>query len=175
MNKKIGPALILLAALVPAAIAAYWYLYLPGSATPDSLAEAPAPEIEAVDWEELRTRHEELQAEELRTHGLRYFHEGDPDKAFLMFKTAAKKGDGWAALAVGEMYDPNTFAAKDFTPRRTAFTKPNPRKALEWYTLAIEQGEPKAAPLRERLIAHLSEAARVGDSEARRVLQKVKP
>ena len=30
---------------------------------------------------------------EIREHGLRYFQAGDPDKAFLMFKTAAKRGD----------------------------------------------------------------------------------
>ena len=109
---------------------------------------------------------------EIRKHGVRIFQQGDPDKAFVLFKTAARKGDGWSALAVGEMYDPATFAATDFTASRTAFSKPNPGKALQWYELALANGETKAQEPRERLITRLRRAAAEGDVAAQRILRK---
>ncbi|MDH3451023.1 MAG: hypothetical protein OEN20_01290 [Gammaproteobacteria bacterium] len=172
MNTKIW--LTTAAVVVVLAAAVGTLLYLQDPPTPVSLRDAPLSKAQELSWEQLLAKIETMDGVEIREHGLRYFQAGDPDKAFLMFKTAAKRGDGWAALAVGEMYDPATFNAADFTPTRTAFTKPNPRKALQWYDQAIANGEDRAEPLYDRLVSYLSDAAAGGDVKAQRLLDKVK-
>ncbi|MDH3712979.1 MAG: hypothetical protein OET44_03920 [Gammaproteobacteria bacterium] len=172
MNAKIWLAILAVVVAVPGAVGLV--LYLQDSPSPTSLSEAPVSQAQGLSWEELLAQIGTMDGADIREHGLRYFQAGDPDKAFLMFKTAAKKGDGWSALAVGEMYDPATFSAADFTPARTAFTKPNPRKALQWYDQAIANGEDRAEPLHDRLVAHLRDAAAGGDTKAQRLLDKVK-
>ena len=172
MNTKIWLTIVAVVVVVTGAVGLL--LYLQGPPSPASLSEAPKSQAQGLSWEELLARIETKDAAEIREHGLRYFQTGDPDRAFLMFKTAAKRGDGWSALAVGEMYDPATFNAADFNPARTAFTKPNPRKALQWYDQAIANGENRAEPLHERLVVHLRDAAAGGDTKAQRLLDKVK-
>ena len=172
MKSRIWLPLIVLPALV--VIVAAWYFYSQPPPSPASLSEAPVPKVNALGWDMLRANVDQMNALEIRQHGIRIFQQGDPDKAFLLFKSAAKKGDGWSALAVGEMYDPATFSAADFDAKRTAFTEPNPRKALEWYDKALAQGEAQAQPLRDQLVAHLKQAAAGGDPVARRLLQKLK-
>jgi TPR repeat protein len=172
MKTKIWLPIVLL--LAGAAGGAYWYLKLRVVEPPASLAEAPAPKVEALSWEGLLERIGGMAPAEIRQHGVRLFREGDPDRAFLLFKTAAKRGDGWAALAIGEMYDPATFAAKSFDPKRTAFSKPNPGKALYWYEQAIEHGEKQAWQLYDRLVAQQQRAAERGDQAAQRVLKNLR-
>lgn len=169
-NKIWLPILILLVAGLGAL---YWFVLKPPP-TPPSLTEAPAPKVEALTWEQLLESLADKPGAEIREHGVRFFQAGDPDKAFLLFKQAAKKADGWSAMVIGEMYDPATFAAKDFDPKRTAFTKPNPRKALQWYDQAIRDGESQANERRDKLILELRTAAAEGDQGARRLLQKLK-
>jgi TPR repeat protein len=163
---------LLLAALVVfiALGGAIWYW--PADTSPPSLTQAPAARVDALSWDELRAGIDGMGPGEIRAHGVRLFQEGDPDKAFVLFKTAAKRGDGWSALALGEMYDPATFAAADFTSKRTAFSKPNPRKALQWYEQALANGEAQAEAPRDRLIAHLRTAAAAGDAAAQKILQR---
>jgi hypothetical protein len=175
MKSRTWLLIIIIVLVVLTAIGAVWQFFLqspPPPPSPAGLTEAPAPEVKALSWEELRSGVDEMEPLDLRQHGVRLFQQGDPDKAFLMFKTAARKGDGWSALAVGEMYDPATFAAADFNSKRTAFSKPNPGKALEWYDRALAQGEARARPLRNTLITYLEQAAANGDSKARKLLQK---
>ena len=165
----------LLIFLLPAvvAIGVLWYLFFqPPPPSPASLSEAPIPKVKALDWDTLRTSLEQMDAFEIRQHGVRIFQQGNPDNAFLLFKAAAKKGDGWSAIAVGEMYDPATFSAADFDEKKTAFSKPNPRKALEWYDRALAQGEAQAQARRDTLIAHLKKAAAGGDTSAGKLLKK---
>lgn len=171
MNIKIW---LLIVALLAIALGFGWYMLGDPPQQAASLSEAPVPKVEPLSWHELKASAEFLEARELREHGVRIFQEGDPDRAFLLFKTAAKKGDGWSALAAGEMYDPATFAAVDFTPSKTAFSKPNPGKALSWYDQALKYGEERARPLRERLVVYLEQAAAQGDAKARRILQRAK-
>lgn len=168
-NKIWLPVLVLFIA----ALSGYWF-FLRGPATPPSLSEAPAPQVEALTWEQLLESLADKPGEEIRQHGVRFFQAGDPDKAFLLFKQATKKQDGWSAMVIGEMYDPATFNAENFDAKRTAFSKPNPRKALQWYDQAINDGEPQAEERRDKLILHLRELATQGDQEARRLLQKIK-
>ena len=170
MNTKIWLTTAATVVVLAAAVGAFLYFKEPPA--PASLQDAPPSQAQALGWEELVADIENLDGTEIREHGLRYFQAGDPDKAFLMFKTAAKRGDGWPALAVGEMYDPATFNDADFTPARTAFTKPNPRKALQWYDQAIANGEDRAEPLQDRLVAYLRDAAANGDVKAQRLLDK---
>lgn len=170
MKNKIWLPIIL---LIGAAGAFYWFV-LKGPSTPPSLTEAPPPQVEALTWEQLIASLADKPGQEIRQHGVRFYQAGDPDKAFLLFKQAAKKGDGWSAMVIGEMYDPATFAAKDFDPKRTAFTKPNPRKALQWYDQAVDNGETQASERRDKLILELRAAAANGDQGARRILQKLK-
>jgi TPR repeat protein len=164
-------AFIGLAGFLAAAI--LWYFAIAPSRIPAS-SEATAPaQVGPMSWEDLRAGIDRMPALEIRQQGLLLLQSGDPDHAFLLFKNAAKRGDAWSARAVGQMYDPATFAAADFTPRRTAFSKPNPRKALQWYQQAIEQGDQQAGALRTRLIGHLQEAAAAGDSTAARILKRI--
>ncbi len=172
MTTKIWlPIVILAGAMVAGGV---WYFSLSPLQLPATPSDAPAPDVAALSWKELRTGVDQMDALEVRQQGLLLFHSGDPDRAFLLFKSAANKGDGWSARAVGLMYDPATFAAGDFAPEKTAFSKPNPRKALQWYEKAIEQGDGDARPLRDRLVEHLREAAASGDGQAQRILKRVK-
>ncbi|HEC15409.1 MAG TPA: hypothetical protein ENI99_02390 [Sedimenticola sp.] len=153
---------------------AAWLMSSRTPRAPASLTEAPAAKVEPLPWERLIESLADKEGAEIRQHGLRFFQAGDPDKAFLLFKQAARKGDGWSAMVIGEMYDPATFAIEHFDPSKTAFTKPNPRKALQWYDQALKNGEPQAESRRNRLIAHLREEAERGDTAAQRILQKMK-
>lgn len=171
MTTKIWLAIVILTSVVVAGV--LWYFSQSTPQLPATPSDAPVPNEKALGWDELRTGVDHLDALETRQQGLLLFKSGDPDNAFLLFKRAANKGDGWSARAVGLMYDPATFAAEDFTPEKTAFSKPNPRKALQWYEKAIQQGDDDARPLRDRLVAQLREAAAGGDLKAQRILKRV--
>ncbi len=161
------PALLLLV------IGSVGLLLLRPSPLPPGLRSAPAPEVEVLRWDELRAGLGQMEVARIRQHGVRFYQSGDPDKAFLLFKTAAKRGDGWSALAVGEMYDPATFSAEDFKPSMTAFSKPNPGKALQWYQRAIDHGQLQAQLRYDKLVEQLRQDA-VNDPRAKRILQKLK-
>jgi hypothetical protein len=171
MTTKLWLPIVILAGTAVAG--ALWYFSQSPPQLPATPSDAPVPVEEALSWDELRTEVDQMDALEIRQQGLLLFKSGDPDHAFLLFKQAANKGDGWSARAVGLMYDPSTFDAEDFTPEKTAFSKPNPRKALQWYDKAIEQGDEAAGPLRDTLIEHLREAAAGGDEKAQRILKRV--
>ena len=172
MKTKVWLPLVALSLLAIVAIAVI--LFLSTQSGPPSLTQAPIPEVKALTWDELLESLVDKEGAEIRQHGVRFFQQGDPDKAFLLFKQASKKGDGWSSMVIGEMYDPATFAAEDFNAKRTAFSKANPRKALQWYDQAISQGERQAEERRNQLIERLRLAAAGGDSSAERLLQKVK-
>jgi TPR repeat protein len=171
MKTKVWLSILVLACVLGAG--GFWYFAESPPKLPATPSDAPVPDVEALSWEELRTEVDQMERLEVRQQGVLLFQSGDPDQAFLMFKKAANKGDGWSARAIGLMYDPATFAAGDFAPEKTAFSKPNPRKALQWYDKAIEQGDTDAQRLRERLLAHLREAAAEGDAQAQRILKRV--
>jgi Sel1 repeat len=54
---------------------------------------------------------------------------------FLLLRNAANKGNAPAALALGQMYDPATYA-----PETSPLPAPNPEQAVEWYRQAAEAG-----------------------------------
>ena len=57
------------------------------------------------------------------------------DPAFAVTRELAMRGNGEAALAMAKMYDPRGWRA-DASP----FSKPNARKAIEWYDRAADMG-----------------------------------
>jgi hypothetical protein len=61
------------------------------------------------------------------------------DGAFLLYRHAAERGDGEAALAVGRMYDPMTHGAAT-----SPLPAPNPDQALVWYRKAADAAVPEA-------------------------------
>lgn len=170
MNAKI---LLMCLVLVIAAAAGVYLQFFTAPPTPPSLTEAPPSKVEVLTWEQLLESLADKAALEVRQHGIRFFQDGDPDKAFLLFKQASKKGDGWSAMVIGEMYDPATFAAENFDSKKSAFSKPNSRKALQWYDLAIKDGEGQAESRRKQLIAYLQTEADGGDTKAQRLLQRL--
>jgi eukaryotic-like serine/threonine-protein kinase len=60
---------------------------------------------------------------------------GKPDPAFALIRVLAGGGDGRAAFALAELYDPLHWSAAS-----SPFSKPNAEKAREWYGRAVELG-----------------------------------
>ncbi len=116
-------------------------LEVPAFPEPPAPAAAAAPEL---GWDELRSRLEAMSGAEIRAHAIRLLGAREPDRALLLLKRSARKGDGWSALAIGAMYDPRLFAAAGFDPARTPFSKPNPDLARCWYQLAHDLGDGRA-------------------------------
>lgn len=64
---------------------------------------------------------------------------GQMDRAFAIARELANGGDGPAAFFVAEFYDPLHWSAAD-----SPLSRPNPRKALDWYQRAAAQGVSEA-------------------------------
>ena len=116
----------------------------PLSIFPEPPLPQTAPPGRLPAWFKLRDTVQYMDATMVRQYGLWFMQAKDPDKALLLFKTAARKGDGWSALAIGAMYDPNLFNAKDFRSEQTAFSKANADMAYCWYRVAENLGEKRA-------------------------------
>ncbi|MFC1684895.1 SUMF1/EgtB/PvdO family nonheme iron enzyme [Pseudomonadota bacterium] len=114
-------------------------------AFPNSPAPYTKPPRQMPSWEILRLELEQMDAAEIRRHALGYLKAEDSDRALLLFKQATRKGDGWSALAIGALYDPRLFEAKDFMPHHSPFSKANPELAMCWYKVAQSLGETSAA------------------------------
>lgn len=65
---------------------------------------------------------------------------GRLDGAMLVYRYAAEKGNGPAALALARMYDPATF-----TPQTSPLPAPNAETARTWYQAAAATGDAEAA------------------------------
>ncbi len=108
---------------------------------------------------------------------------GKPDLSMLIYRYAARTGNPQAALALGRMYDSETWSAK---------TSPLPQAddetAAYWYEIAVQGNTAEAqrllgkvmvrressGPGREKGLAWLKKAADAGDAEAKAVLEKLK-
>jgi hypothetical protein len=110
---------------------------------PDFPEFARAAPVTAIPtWTQLRDKLHDLSAEEIHRYALVFFDARDPDTALLLFREAARKGDGRSALAVGAMYDPKLFESG--TAGRTPFSKANRELARCWYQVAWTLGEVRA-------------------------------
>ena len=95
-----------------------------------------------------------------------YLDDGDVDVALLLLEYAERLGNGSAMSAIGRMYDPAHFDAD-----RSAFSSPNPARAIELYQSAAAAGDPTARTALEELRRYLEDAAANGDFEAELLLQ----
>ena len=95
-----------------------------------------------------------------------YLGDGDVDVALLLLEYAERLGNGLAMSAIGRMYDP-----VHFDPDRSAFSSPNPVRAIELYQSAAAAGDPAARTALEELRRYLEDAAANGDFEAQLLLQ----
>ncbi|MDH3376672.1 MAG: formylglycine-generating enzyme family protein, partial [Gammaproteobacteria bacterium] len=102
-------------------------------------------------WPELRDQLRDLRAKEIHRYALAFLRARDPDTALLLFREAARKGDGESALAVGAMYDPLLFESDPGA--RTPFSKANRELARCWYQIAWTLGEVRAWARVKRLAA----------------------
>lgn len=85
-----------------------------------------------------------LSPDEIFKVGQRYLTErADADTALALWLQASRSGSGEAAFAIARFYDPATWNQGPHP-----FTAPNPSKAREYYTLALQRGVAAArAPL----------------------------
>lgn len=135
-----------------------------GGISQTSSAPFPAPPSTAFDapsrlpnWGDIRDALPAMESDEIRYHGIRFLDAGDPDRALLLFKKAASKGDGWSALAIGAMYDPVLFEAGKPMQGRTPFSRSNIELSGCWYRVALSLGEKEGGQRLKRLVARLKE------------------
>lgn len=84
----------------------------------------------------------DLPPHDLYLAGRRFLQEKrDADTALVLWEEAARRGSGEAALGIARFYDP---ASWDQGPH--PFTAPNPAKAREFYSTALERGMEDARP-----------------------------
>lgn len=78
----------------------------------------------------------DLPAHDLYLAGRRFLQEKrDADTALVLWEEASRRGSGEAALGIARFYDPESW---DQGPH--PFTAPNPAKAREFYSTALERG-----------------------------------
>ncbi len=77
------------------------------------------------------------------------------DRAFAVARELANNGYGPAAFMVAELYDP-----LHWTDAGSPLSRPNPRKALDWYQRAAEQGVGEARARYDTLAASQSDPQR---------------
>jgi hypothetical protein len=142
----IGGSLLLLLLLV-AAGGAWWYFRgnhttpvhppAPIPHPPAPVAEGPlgAPSARAFLGQQRTPADTYAEAE-------RYLKAGTPDAvqgALVLLNRAANDGNTSAQVALGKMYDPETF-----DPKTSAMKAPDPDKALLWYDRAAKANDPEA-------------------------------
>lgn len=80
---------------------------------------------------------------------------GQMDRAFAVARELANNGYGPAAFMVAELYDP-----LHWTDAGSPLSRPNPRKALDWYQRAAEQGVGEARARYDTLAASQTDPQR---------------
>lgn len=121
------------------------------------------PVTELPSWPQLREKLDELAAMEIHGYALAFLAAQDPDTALLLFREAARKGDGRSALAVGAMYDPLLFESD--TQASTPFSKANRELARCWYQVAWTLGEVRAWARVKGLAVHDTQAASAAEPD----------
>jgi hypothetical protein len=91
--------------------------------------------------------------------------EGYAVDAYLLYRFAARQGNGQAALVLGTQADP-AFQAADVPDS----LKDQPEQAYRWYSIAVAAGNDEAATRLQALHKRLEQAASTGDERAQRLL-----
>jgi hypothetical protein len=118
------------------------------------------------------------------TEAERYQKAGTPDAvqgALILLNRAANDGNTSAQVALGKMYDPETF-----DPKVSAMKAPDPDKALLWYQRAAKANDPEALYREGKLlmsgrvqvpgespesgVVMLRKAAELGSSDAQKAI-----
>jgi hypothetical protein len=91
--------------------------------------------------------------------------EGYTVDAHLLYRYAARHGNGQAALVLGTQADPAFQAANS-----PDSLKDQPEQAFKWYSIAVAAGIDEAAVRLQALHEHLEQSASAGDESAQRLL-----
>jgi hypothetical protein len=122
-------------------------------------------------------------ADAAKTSADTLLQQGNPDLALLVYKYAQRLGNVDSAMALGRMYDPETWSEKT-----SPFPAPDAETATYWYEPAAEAGNVEA---QRRLgsiltslypegfqhtmgVTWLEKAAKAGDSQAQATLDKLR-
>ena len=131
------------------------------TATPTAIDGATAREIIAAQ----RSGSDGRTLSELSSLARDYQQQGRDADAYLLWFYAARQGDGDAAFALADLYDPNHFQ-----PGGTLVAAADATQAHKWYSAAARQSVPQAAERLQALRATLEAKAKTGDMSARRLL-----
>jgi hypothetical protein len=183
---------VLLLALI---LAAVWFLVfqnepeqtvaeeqtVPETATPEATNADPQPIPLTVEGARTYLKEQKPAADDILTEAHRFEDAGQHEAAFLLYKSAARKGSGPAALRMAEYYDPNTHSSDP-----GVVASPDSEIAANWYEDAARAGE---TPAMERLgemlktgmvsrpdapeqgVFWLNKAAEAGSEKARELLK----
>jgi len=91
--------------------------------------------------------------------------EGYSDDAYLLYRFAARHGQGQAALVLGTQADPAFHAAADPDSLNDA-----PEQAYKWYSMAVAAGIEEAATRLQDLRERVEQSAAAGDERAQRLM-----
>jgi hypothetical protein len=172
-------------ALIPAAVAAAYFLELPPFKTAVSDGEAsPIVAGRAFTEEEVRQfLAESPDATDSVAEAQAYQEAGHPDLALLIYRYAQRQGSPAAAKAIGRMYDPESYN-RETSP----FPAADADQATEYYRRAAESGDVEAQYLLGRLLVSgttsgeddvergvvwLDRAAKGGQAEAAQLLSQM--
>jgi hypothetical protein len=114
--------------------------------------------------EELR-RQERPDLSQIHERAERFHSVGLLADAYLLYFYAARQGHAPSALALGGMYDPETFGRKP-----SVLAQPDPAQAHKWYVAAANAGDPVGKRRLAELRARVERAAAKGDSDAGRLM-----
>ena len=112
-----------------------------------------------------RSGNDSRAVSELSSLARDYQQQGRVTDAYLLWFYAARQGDGDAAFALADLYDPNHFQ-----PGGSLVTAADATQAYKWYSAAARQSVALADERLHALRAALEAKAEAGDMSARRLL-----
>jgi hypothetical protein len=175
-------------AIAIATLLAVWLV--PGdrqpTSTPPPLPELPTPQMTDADLfqpvegdpaairvgdrarafiESLRSDSTEPDPDTVFVEAMRLQGEGYAVDAYLLFRFAARHGQGQAALVLGNQADP-AYRDADIPDS----LKDQPEQAYKWYSIAADEGIDEAAAQLRDLRKRMEQSASNGDERAQRLL-----
>lgn len=192
-RKPVWPFIAAGLVLVAVAAGLIWFLLLSEETEPSADqtvpvqevvvadADSPKPIPLTVDGARAYLKEQNPPGSDILTEARRFEEAGQHEAAFLLYKSAARKGSGPAALRMAEYYDPATHDAA-----LGVVSGPDPEIAANWYEDAARAGE---LPAMERLgemlkngaverpdapeqgVFWLNKAAEAGSEKARELLK----
>ena len=177
---------IVMVAIAVATLLVVWLVPDDKQPTPPSLPELPTPQMTDADLFQpaegdpaairggdrarafivsLRSDSAEPDPDTVFVEAMRLQGEGYAIDAYLLFRFAARKGHGQAALVLGNQADP-AYRDADIPDS----LKDQPEQAYKWYSIAAEEGIDEAAAQLQDLRKRMEHSASNGDERAQRLL-----